>query len=81
MKIINERYSSCVTSLFLSCIIQYNDRLFKIDGGPTKLYVWSGLNGWLYIDSGDRKETTQEHIDQFMPIMKAFTFTNDEKTI
>lgn len=78
MKIIYEKRSRTIDSTLLSCIVEYNDRLFKIsECSPTKLYIWSGLNGWLYIDTGDRKETTQEHIDQFMPIMKAFTFTNN----
>lgn len=77
MRIINERYTTPSTSsIFLSCIVSYNDRLFKIIGGPTKLFVWSNLNGWLYIDGGDMKNTTKEHIDQFLPIMKAFS---DEK--
>jgi hypothetical protein len=48
--------------------------LFKIsETSPTKLYIWSGWNGWLFIDIGDRKDTTQESIDQFLDIMKAYT--------
>ena len=74
MRIISERYSPTTTqSMFLSCIVEYNDRLFKIIAGPTKLFVWSGFNGWLYIDNGDSKNTTKEHIDQFLNIMKVFT--------
>lgn len=74
MRIISERYSPTTTqSMFLSCIVEYNDRLFKIIAGPTKLFVWSGFNGWLYIDGGEMKNTAKEHIDQFLNIMKVFT--------
>lgn len=74
MRIVNERYSPTTTGgAFLSCIVQYNDRLFKIIAGPTKLFVWSGFNGWLYIDGGEMKNTTKEHIDQFLDVMKVFT--------
>jgi hypothetical protein len=74
MKIISERRSRTDGNALLSAIVDYNGRLFKIsETSPTKLYVWSGFNGWLYIDHGDRKDTTQESIDQFLPIMKAYT--------
>ena len=73
MRIVNERYSVADNNMFLSCIVEYNDRLFKVVSQPTKLYVWSGFNGWLYIDNGDSKNTTKEHIDQFLNIMKVFT--------
>ncbi len=74
MRLISERYSRTDGNIFLSCIVEYNDTLFKIANmSPTRLYKWSGFNGWLYIDCGDSKNTTKEHIDQFLPIMKAFS--------
>lgn len=74
MKIVNERYSGVDGHIFLSTIVEYNDTLFKIaNSSPIKLYKWSGFNGWLYIDSGDSKDTTKEHIDQFLPLMKVFS--------
>jgi hypothetical protein len=73
MKIISERRSRTDGNSLLSCIVEYSDRLFKVADSPTKLYIWSGLSGWLFIDYGDRKDTTQESIDQFLPIMKAYT--------
>lgn len=76
MRIISERYSRTDGNIFLSCIVQYSDRMFKITTHPTKLHIWSGLYGWLYIDDGDSKTTTKENIDQFLNTMKAFT---DEK--
>lgn len=77
MKIISERRSVTDDNFIISCIIEYGNRLFKIaDCPPTKLFIWSGLSGWLFIDYGDTKRTTQESIDQFIPIMKAYT---DEK--
>ena len=73
MKIISERRSRTDGNVLLSCIVEYGDRLFKIsECSPTKLYIWSGWNGWLFIDNGDVKNTTQESIDQFLPIMKAY---------
>ena len=72
MKIISERRSRTDGNVLLSVIVDYGGRLFKISDSPTKLYVWSGFNGWLFIDYGDRKDTTQESIDQFLPIMKAY---------
>ncbi len=74
MKIISERRSRTDGNVLLSAIVNYAGRLFKIsDNSPTKLYIWSGWNGWLFIDNGDRKDTTQESIDQFLNIMKAYT--------
>ncbi len=75
MRIISEKYYGSDQSKSLSsAIIEYDGRLFRIaDYSPTKLFVWSGLNGWLYIDNGDRKETTKEHIEQFLPVMRAFS--------
>jgi hypothetical protein len=73
MRIINERRSRTDGNILLSAIVDYNGRLFKIsETSPTKLYIWSGWNGWLFIDHGDTKDTTQESIDQFVPIMKAY---------
>lgn len=78
MKIISERRSRTDDNILLSAIVDYGGRLFKIsETSPTKLYVWSGFNGWLFIDYGDRKDTTQESIDQFLYIMKAYTDEND----
>lgn len=77
MRIINERRSRTDGNSILSTIIDYNGRLFKIsECSPTKLYIWSGWNGWLFIDYGDTKDTTQESIDQFLAIMKAYTNEN-----
>jgi hypothetical protein len=74
MKIISERRSVESGNPLISAIIDHNGQLFKIhDGSPTQLYIWSQLNGWLFIDYGDRKKTIQEHIDQFIHIMKAYT--------
>ena len=74
MRIVNERYSVADNNRFLSCIVEYNDTLFKIVNNTTiQLYKWSGFNGWLYVDNGDSKNTTKEHIDQFLNIMKVFT--------
>lgn len=74
MRIVNERYSRTDGNIFLSCIVEYNDTLFKIaNSSPTKLYKWSGFNGWLYIDTGDHKNTSKEHIDQFLPVMRVFS--------
>ena len=78
MKIISERRSRTDGNSLLSVIVEYNDRLFKICDCPTKLYLWSGWNGWLFIDYGDRKDTTQESIDQFLNIMKAYTDENGQ---
>jgi len=79
MKIISERRSRTEGNSLLSIIVEYNDRLFKIsECSPTKLYIWSGWNGWLFIDNGDVKNTTQESIDQFLPIMKAYTNEKEE---
>ena len=72
MKIISERRSRTDGNILLSVIVEYSDRLFKVCDCPTKLYLWSGWNGWLFIDHGDIKNTTQESIDQFLPIMKAY---------
>lgn len=73
-KIINERRSVTDGNTFLSSIVEYNDRLFKIvNRPPTQIYLWSGFNGWLYIDTGDSQTTTKDYIDQFLPIMKAYT--------
>jgi len=78
MKIISERRSRTDGNVLLSAIVDYNGRLFKIsETSPTKLYIWSGWNGWLYIDHGDRKDTTQESIDQSLNIMKAYTDENN----
>jgi hypothetical protein len=78
MRIVNERYSVADNNMFLSCIVEYNGTLFKIANiSPTKLYKWSGFNGWLYIDNGDTKNTTKEYIDQFLNIMK--TFSNEQE--
>jgi hypothetical protein len=78
MKIISERRSRTDGNVLLSAIVDYNGRLFKIsETSPTKLYVWSGFNGWLFIDYGDRKDTTQDSIDQFLSIMKAYTDENN----
>lgn len=78
MKIISEKRSRTDDNILISCIVEYGDRFFKIaDCSPTKLYIWSGLNGWLFIDYGDRKDTTQESIDQFIPIMKAYTYEKE----
>ena len=80
MKIISERRSLTDGNILISCIVEYGDRLFRIaDCSPTKISVWSGWNGWLFIDYGDRKDTTQESINQFIPIMEAYT--NNEKNI
>lgn len=77
MKIISEKRSRTDGNVLLSAIVDYNGRLFKIsECSPTKLYVWSGLNGWLYIDYGDTKETTQKSIEQFLSIMKVYTNEN-----
>jgi hypothetical protein len=73
MRLISERYSRTDGNIFLSCIVEYGDRKFKITTSPTKLHIWSGLNGWLYIDNGDSKDTSKEHIEQFLPIMRAFS--------
>ena len=74
MKIISERRSTIDGNILLSCIIEYRNRKFKIsDCSPTKLYIWSGFNGWLFIDNGYPKHTTQESIDQFLDIMIAYT--------
>ena len=74
MKIISERRSRTDGNILISCIVEYGDRLFRIaDCSPTKISIWSGLNGWLLIDYGDRKETTQESIDQFLPVMRVFS--------
>jgi len=79
MKIISERRSRTEGNSLLSIIVEYNDRLFKIsECSPTKLYIWSGWNGWLFIDNGDVKNTTQESIDQFLSIMKAYTKVKNE---
>lgn len=73
MKIISEKRSRTDGNVLLSAIIEYNGQLFKVsETSPTKLYIWSGFNGWLYIDHGDRKDTTQESIDQFIPIIESF---------
>ena len=74
MRIISEKRSRTDGNVLLSAIVEYNGILFKVcETSPTKLYTWSGFNGWLYIDHGDRKDTTQESIDQFLPIMKVFS--------
>ena len=73
MRLISERYSRTDGNIFLSCIVEYGDRKFKIKTSPVQLYIWSGLNGWLYIDNGDSCTTTKEHIEQFLPIMRAFS--------
>jgi hypothetical protein len=78
MKIISEKRSRTDGNVLLSAIVEYNGILFKVcETSPTKLYIWSGFNGWLYIDHGDRKDTTQESIDQFVHIMKAYTYENN----
>jgi hypothetical protein len=71
-KIISERRSRTDGNVLLSVIVEYNGRLFKVSDCPTKLYFWSGWNGWLFIDHGDSKNTTQESIDQFIHIMNNF---------
>ena len=76
MRIINERRSQIDGNTLISCILEYNGRLFKISDCPTKLFIWSELNGWLFIDYGDTKETTQKSIEQFLLIMKAYTNEN-----
>lgn len=79
MKIISERRSRTDGNILLSAIVEHEGRLFKIsECSPTKLYIWSGWNGWLFIDYGDRKDTTQESIDQFLNIMKAYTNENGQ---
>ena len=77
MKIISERRSRTDGNALLSVIFEYGGRLFKVGDCPTKLYLWSGLQGWLFIDYGDIKNTTQESIDQFLDIMKAYTNENN----
>jgi hypothetical protein len=76
MRIINERRSQIDGNALISCILEYNSKLFKISDCPTKLFIWSELNGWLFIDYGDTKETTQKSIEQFLSIMKAYTNEN-----
>jgi hypothetical protein len=74
MKIISERRSTIDGNTLLSCIIEYRTRKFKISNCSfTKLYIWSGFSGWLFIDNGDLKHTTQENINQFLNIMEAYT--------
>lgn len=72
-KIISERRSGIDGDVLLCAIVEYGDKLFRIsECSPTRLSIWSEYNGWLFIDYGDRKDTTQETIDQFLPIMKRF---------
>jgi len=77
MKILSERLSPTDDNTLISVIVEYNNRLFKIIGSPIRLFVWSGFNGWLYIDNGDSKQTTNETINQFTNIME--TFTNEKE--
>jgi hypothetical protein len=79
MNILNTRhtYDNRISTL----IIDYKDRLFRINNlSPTSLYIWSGINGWLFIELGEYANTEQEIINQFIKLMDAYTNEKEKET-
>jgi|688.fasta_scaffold05125_26 hypothetical protein len=65
----------------LTLIIDYKGRLFRINNvSPAGLYIWSGINGWLFIELGEYAKTEQEIINQFIKLMDAYTNEEEKET-